>query len=131
MAWMPLDMLATLTQLVAPTAMGSSAAELILMLAFGHFLCDFPLQTDKIAQGKCPGSDVVGVPWGYWMASHCGTHALAVSLITGMPWLGAAEFGAHFLIDLLKCRKCFNLASDQGLHLACKVIWGISAVALR
>lgn len=146
MAWVPLDMLAALSllqssveapicavaaaQLIAPAALGSSPVELILVLFFGHLLCDFPLQSDKITQGKCPGSNVAGVPWGYWMSGHCGTHALAVSLITGMAWLGAAEFAAHFLIDLLKCRKVYNLATDQGLHLACKVIWGLSAVAL-
>jgi hypothetical protein len=47
-----------------------------------------------------------------------------------MPWLGAAEFAAHFLIDLLKCRKLINLATDQSLHLLCKVTWAISSLAL-
>jgi hypothetical protein len=104
--------------------------ELVLMMGFAHCLCDFPLQTDKMAIGKCPGCGQVGVAWGYWMASHCGTHALAVALITGMPWLGAAEFAAHFIIDLLKCRKLINLATDQSLHLLCKVSWAICSLAL-
>jgi len=115
---------------VSPAPTAAPWVDLFLLLSFAHCLCDFPLQTDKVAVGKCPGTAVVGVPWGYWMAGHCGTHALAVALITGIPWLGAAEFGAHFLIDLLKCRKVFNLATDQTLHLLCKVAWAICAVSI-
>jgi hypothetical protein len=115
---------------VSPTAAAATLVDLMLLLSFAHCFCDFPLQTDKVAIGKCPGSTVVGVPWGYWMAGHCGTHALAVALITGVPLLGAAEFAAHFLIDLLKCRKAFNLATDQTLHLLCKVAWAICAISI-
>jgi hypothetical protein len=111
-------------------AMGSSFLGLILVMGFAHCLCDYPLQTDTVALGKCPGSDVVGVPWPYWMAGHCGTHALAVALITGVPLLGAAEFVAHFLIDTLKCKRAINLNTDQSLHLICKVIWAICAGAI-
>jgi hypothetical protein len=124
-------MVALLTSLpgsAAPTP--ASWVDLMLLLSFAHCLCDYPLQTDKVAVGKCPGTAVVGVPWGYWMAGHCGTHALAVALITGIPLLGAAEFAAHFLIDLLKCRKVFNLATDQTLHLLCKVAWAICAISI-
>jgi hypothetical protein len=115
---------------VSLVPMGSSLLGLILVMGFAHFLCDYPLQTDKVALGKCPGSDVVGVPWRYWMAGHCGTHALAVALITGVPLLGAAEFIAHFVIDTLKCKKAISLDTDQSLHLICKVLWGICAVAI-
>ena len=116
--------------IIGLTPMGSILIGLIVVMIFAHFLCDYPLQTDKIALGKCPGSEVAGVPWRYWMAGHCGTHALAVALITGLPLLGAAEFMAHFLIDTLKCKKKINLDIDQALHLTCKVIWGICAVAI-
>lgn len=109
---------------------GTSPIGLILVMIFAHFLCDYPLQSDKIALGKCPGSCVAGVSWIYWMAGHCGTHALAVALLSGMPWLGAAEFGAHFCIDVLKCRKTINMAADQMLHLLCKVAWGISIASI-
>ena len=118
------------SHLIGLSTMGSSLLGLILVMGFAHFLCDFPLQTDKVALGKCPGSHVVGVPWRYWMAGHCGTHALAVALITGMPLLGAAEFIAHFVIDTLKCKKAISLDTDQSLHLICKVLWGICAVAI-
>ena len=115
---------------VSPAPTAAPWVDLFLLLSFAHCLCDFPLQTDNVAVGKCPGTAVVGGPWGYWMAGHCGTHALAVALITEIPWLGAAEFGAHFLIDLLKCRKVFNLATDQTLHLLCKVAWAFCALSI-
>lgn len=100
-----------------------SGPELFLLLAFGHCLADFPLQTDKLAVGKCPGSQVAGVPWGYWLAGHAGTHALVVALLTQNSWLGLGEFILHSLIDIAKCRGLTNLAVDQILHLSCKALW--------
>ena len=108
--------------------MGSILLGLIVVMIFTHFLCDYPLQTHKITIGKCPGSEVAGVPWRYWMAGHCVTHALAAALITGMPLLGAAEFITYFLIDTLRRKKKINPDIDQALRLACKVIWGICTV---
>jgi len=105
-------------------------SDMILLMIFAHFLCDFPLQTDKIAIGKCPGCGQVGVPWGYWMAGHCGTHALAVSLVTGIAWLGVAEFVVHFTIDWFKCKSRINLAIDQSLHILCKILWGLWAMSM-
>ena len=75
--------------------LGFSGLPLFLVLCFGHCLCDFPLQSDKIAVGKCPGSSLEGIAWPYWLAGHAGTHALAVALISGNAWLGLAEFLAH------------------------------------
>ena len=71
--------------------LGFSGLPLFLVLCFGHCLCDFPLQSDKIALGKCPGNQVEGIAWPYWLAGHVGTHALAVALISGNAWLGLAE----------------------------------------
>ena len=42
--------------------------ELVLLLGFAHCLCDFPLQSDKIALGKCPGNQVEGIAW---LQLHC------------------------------------------------------------
>jgi len=102
---------------------GRPGPELFLLLCFGHCLADFPLQTDKLAIGKCPGSQVAGVHWGYWLSGHVGTHALVVALLTGNAWLGLGEFALHFLIDIAKCKGLTNLAVDQALHLSCKVAW--------
>jgi hypothetical protein len=46
-----------------------------------------------------------------------------VAVLTGLPLLGLAEWLAHALIDHLKCRGLFGLGADQGLHLACKLVW--------
>jgi len=103
--------------------LGFSGLPLFLVLCFGHCLCDFPLQSDKIAVGKCPGTLVEEIAWPYWLAGHAGTHALAVALISGNAWLGLAEFFAHGLIDWCKCRRLFNLGTDQALHIGCKGLW--------
>ena len=102
---------------------GFSGPQLVLVLVFAHLLCDYPLQSDKIATGKCPGSAVAGITWPYWLAGHVGTHALAVTLLTGNAWIGLADFIAHGLIDYGTCRGLDNLAMDQGLHIACKIAW--------
>lgn len=102
---------------------GHPGPELFLLLCFGHCLADFPLQTDKLAIGKCPGSQVAGVPWGYWLAGHAGTHALVVALLTNNAWLGLGEFVLHSLIDIAKCKGWTNLAADQVLHISCKALW--------
>ncbi|MEB3332738.1 MAG: DUF3307 domain-containing protein [Synechococcaceae cyanobacterium] len=106
---------------------GFGGVSLFLVLCFAHCLCDYPLQTDKIAVGKCPGSPMVGIAWPYWLAGHAGTHALAVAVLSGNAWLGLAEFLAHALIDWCKCRRIFNLAVDQSLHIACKALWAVLA----
>jgi hypothetical protein len=108
-----------------------AVADLFLLLSFAHCLCDYPLQTDKIAIGKCPGSDQVGVAWPYWLAAHCGTHALAVALLTGNTWIGLGEFVAHGIIDYVKCKRLINLATDQILHLSCKLAWAILVVNMQ
>lgn len=120
-------------------SLGFSGFSLFLVLCFGHCLCDYPLQSDKIARGKNPALMEAAtaeetkqekeekIAWAYWMAGHAGTHALAVSLLTGNAWLGLAEFVAHFLIDWGKCRGLFALGVDQGLHLGCKAAWTLLA----
>lgn len=107
--------------------LGFSGFSLFFVLCFGHCLCDFPLQSDKIAKGKNPGLALEDIAWPYWMAGHAGTHALAVALLSGNAWLGLGEFAAHFLIDWGKCRGMFELGVDQGLHLGCKAIWTLLA----
>ena len=109
---------------------GVAGLPLFILLLFGHCLADYPLQTDKLAVGKCPGSCVVGVHWTYWLAGHAGTHALVVSLLTNNIWLGTAEFVFHCMIDIGKCKKYFNLAVDQCLHVACKAAWVISLAVI-
>lgn len=102
-------------------AAGASPFELLVLLVLTHFLCDFGLQSDRMACEKCAGADAT-LPWGWWLGSHAAIHGLGVALVTGVPLLGLLEAALHAVIDWLKCRGCFGITTDQLLHLACKVL---------
>ncbi len=99
---------------------------LFAMLAMGHFLGDFGLQSDRMAREKCAGGGHT-LPWPWWLTAHAGIHGFLVAVVTGLPLLGLAEWVAHALIDHLKCRGLFGLGADQGLHLLCKLVWVVLA----
>jgi hypothetical protein len=103
---------------------------LFALLAMGHFLGDFGLQGERMASEKCPGRGVT-LGWGWWMASHAAIQGLLVALFTGLPLLGLAEWLAHALIDIGKCRGIYNLAVDQTLHLLCKLLWVLLTLRLE
>jgi hypothetical protein len=110
----------------------------ILMIGFllvvGHFLCDFPLQTEAIAINKNPDAHTPlqkHVPWFYWLFSHALTHGGVVALITGSVILGIAETVLHSVIDYCKCKGYLNIHQDQALHLICKAVyWGLLIMIL-
>ena len=108
----------------------SSGPELFALLAMGHFLGDFGLQNDRMAVEKCPGRDVT-LAWQWWLLAHAAIHGFLVALITGLPLLGLAEWVAHALIDLGKCRYRYNLSVDQGLHLGSKLVWVLFVFAIQ
>ena len=95
---------------------------LLIVLCLAHFVCDFALQSDRMAVEKSPGDDLT-LDWRWWLTAHASTHGLAVALLTGIPSLGLAEAILHAAIDWLKCRYRFSLALDQILHLVCKLFW--------
>lgn len=101
---------------------------LFLVLAMGHFLGDFGLQSDRMACEKCPGKGVT-LEWGWWLFSHAAIHGFIVAMVTGVAWLGLAELAIHCLIDTAKCRKLTTLVFDQALHIAVKLVWAAVAVA--
>lgn len=104
-----------------------AAFNLLLLLVMGHFVADFGLQSDRMATEKCPGQGVV-LGWGWWLCAHAAIHGFVVGWLTGVPLLGLAEWLVHALIDLGKCRRCYRMGMDQGLHLLCKVAWTLVAV---
>ena len=95
---------------------------LLILLVLGHFVCDFVLQSDRMAVEKMPGRDST-LHWSWWLGSHAATHGLAVALLTDVPLLGVMETLLHAMIDGLKSRFGFALALDQSLHLLCKLAW--------
>jgi hypothetical protein len=105
---------------------------LIFLFAASHAVCDFALQPEAMAKGKCPSNhvDPATYPrWTYWLSAHGLVHGAGVALVLlamGMPqlwWLGALEAVSHAGIDYLKCEDRINIAVDQVLHYACKLAW--------
>ena len=101
--------------------------DLLISLVLAHLVCDFTLQSDRMALEKVPGNDVT-LNWRWWLMAHSATHGLAVALITGIPLLGLAELIFHAIIDWAKSRLRFSLACDQALHVACKLVWAALVV---
>ena len=95
-----------------------------------HFVCDFALQPDRMAVEKVKGMDLT-LDWRWWLTAHAATHGLAVSLLTGVPLLGFAEWAVHALIDWLKGRLMFSLFVDQALHVGCKIVWILVLVSIK
>ena len=99
--------------------------ELIFWLLCGHALGDYALQGDTMAKSKHPsnkGTDSYP-PWWHWLTAHAFIHGGLVALITKIWWLGILEAVCHWLIDLGKCNKLYNIHVDQTLHIVCKLVW--------
>lgn len=108
----------------------SKFLELFVLMAMGHCLADYPLQTDRMAVEKCAGKDV-NLSWKWWLSAHAGVHGLVVALLTGMPFVGLAEWLIHIAIDYGKCKHLYRLPADQALHIGCKLIWAAIVISLR
>lgn len=94
-----------------------------LMLLGAHWVCDYPLQGEFLSTAKQKGPLRL-----YHLVAHAGIHGAAVALVTGSVWLGFAEWIAHTVIDELKVKGRTSFATDQALHISCKVVWLILAV---
>ncbi len=96
----------------------------LFLLLVSHAVCDYALQSDSMARGKCEGQEPVhGVPWFYWLGAHCLIHAGGVYMVTQRIDLAIAELIAHFVIDNRKCCKAHGIHVDQALHVLCKIAW--------
>ena len=104
-----------------------TTAELIAALVVGHAIADYPLQGDFLAKAKNRAMPIPGVPWYQALGAHAVMHGGMVWALTGIVWLGLAEVAAHALIDDAKCRGKLSFNMDQGLHIACKVLWALIA----
>jgi len=108
--------------------------ELLFFLLAAHALMDYALQNESMAVCKCRGTDhplATSVPWFYWLTAHAILHGAAVGVVVrwcGFDWTVAtgfavAETAVHWLIDHGKCQKWYGIHVDQGLHVACKLLW--------
>ena len=96
---------------------------MLAYLLVWHAIADYPLQGDFLAKAKNRMAAIPGVPWQQALGAHALIHAGGVAVITGSLWLGLAEFIAHALIDDAKCRGRIGFNTDQGMHVACKLLW--------
>lgn len=97
--------------------------EMFGLLIVAHALADYPLQGDFLARAKNRTAPLPGVPWWQALTAHSLIHAGFVAGITGSPWLGMAEFVAHWITDDLKCRGKIDFNTDQAVHVVCKAAW--------
>lgn len=112
-------------------------AEMFFALVCGHAVADYALQSDFIAKGKNRHHTTTAPPGQKWqpvwplvLSAHGLIHGTAVYIVTGIWWLGQAETVAHCLIDFGKCEAKYGIYTDQGLHIACKVLWVLIALVL-
>jgi len=59
------------------------------------------------------------------LTAHALIQAGMVYLITGSVWFFVAELTIHWITDFGKCEKWFDINTDQGIHVACKIAWAI------
>ena len=104
--------------------------ELFAAMVVGHAIADYPLQGDFLAKAKNRAMPIPGVPWYQALAAHSIMHGGMVWALTGSVWLGLAEVVAHSAIDDAKCNGKLSFNQDQGLHIACKVLWAAISVVL-
>lgn len=102
----------------------------LFFLVCCHFLADYPLQGDFLAQAKNRNTAVGRVFWLHALTAHSFIHAGFVALVTGSIWLGLAEAVAHGITDHLKCEQKISLNADQAVHIGCKVLWAVIATTI-
>lgn len=106
---------------------------ILFLLILGHFVADYPLQSEFMARGKnafrpidpatIPPGQTPQTVWPWVLTAHAATHAAAVYIVTGSTILAGCELAAHWAIDYGKCGNRFGIHTDQAMHLGCKVVW--------
>lgn len=100
--------------------------ETLLLLYAAHGLADYPLQGEFMSQAKNRHSKMEELMPGHWpfvLSSHAAIHGAFVGLITGVWWLGVAEFVVHWITDFAKCEKWIGIKTDQAIHILSKILW--------
>ena len=97
--------------------------QLAFWLLVAHYVCDYPLQGDFLAQAKNRHTPAGKHIWQYALTAHGFIHAGGVALVTGSIVIGLLELFAHCLIDYAKCDNKIDFGTDQALHIFCKSVW--------
>jgi Protein of unknown function (DUF3307) len=101
---------------------------LFFAFAISHALADFPLQGDYLAREKQRSKAASSLEWFIALTAHSLIHAGGVWLVSGRVGFGVAEFFLHWLIDFGKGEGKYGYATDQTLHLSCKVAYVVVMV---
>lgn len=96
-----------------------------ILMAFFHFLADYPLQGDFLAKAKNHKAPIPGVPWLTALFSHAFIHAGFVWLITGYIWLAVLELFIHAWVDWEKSEGKIDYITDQFVHLIFKAAFAL------
>jgi hypothetical protein len=91
---------------------------LLLLLLASHWIADYPLQGDFLANAKKDGPLRF-----YHLVAHSGIHGAFVMIVTGSWILGLTEWFLHIIIDEMKIRGYTNFVHDQFLHICCKILY--------
>jgi len=94
--------------------------ETLFLLLAAHWLADYPLQGDFLAQAKAKGPLRI-----YHLVAHAGIQGAAVYVVTGSVMLGLAEWAIHTATDEAKTRNWISFSQDQVIHVGCKVVWAV------
>lgn len=108
----------------------NEAAQMLFLMMAGHAYADFALQDPWHSAVKYPGN-AYNYPWPVALLCHSLIHGGIVALITGYWWLGVLETAAHGAIDWGKAKSWYGATADQLAHVACKIVWVATAVALH
>ena len=68
------------------SAASMESLHLLILLVVSRFVCDFVLQSDRMAGEKIPGRDDT-LHWSWWLGSHASTQGFAVALRRGIGLL--------------------------------------------
>lgn len=101
---------------------------LFFAFAIAHALADFPLQGDYLAREKQRSTAGSSLEWFIALTAHALIHAGGVWLVSGRVGFGVAEFILHWLIDFGKGEGKYGYATDQALHLICKLTYVVFMV---
>ena len=102
---------------------------MIIELLTAHFIADYPLQGDFLSKAKNHKTPITGFPFQHALLAHSAIHGGLVSIITGIWWLGLLELIIHGATDYLKCDNKISIHQDQLIHVLCKILWALIALA--